>query len=137
MSDNASLNQQVIDEFRANGGKVGGMFAGSTLVLVTTTGAKSGKQTVAPLVSTVDGDRLLIYASAGGAPTNPAWYHNLVANPRVTVEFGAETFPARASVVTGAERDRLFAEQIARAPNFGDYQRNTARDIPVVALDRT
>lgn len=131
-----SQNQQIVDEFRANGGKVGGQFAGATLLLLTTTGAKSGKQTVSPVVCTVDGDRLLIYASAAGRPNNPAWYHNLVANPLVTVEFGTETFPARATVITGAERDRLWAEQVARALGFADYERKTTRTIPVVALDR-
>ena len=131
-----SQNQQIVDEFRANGGKVGGQFAGATLLLLTTTGAKSGKQTVSPVVCTVDGDRLLIYASAAGRPNNPAWYHNLVANPDVAVEFGTETFLARATVITGAEQDRLWAEQVARAPGFGDYERKTTRSIPVVALDR-
>lgn len=132
-----SHNQQIVDEFRASGGKVGGYFAGATIVLLTTTGARSGKQTVSPVVATKDGDRLLIYASAAGAPNNPAWYHNLIAKPDVTVEFGTETFSARAAVVTGAERDRLWAEQVARAPGFGDYQRKTARTIPVVALTRS
>jgi len=130
-------NQQIVDEFRANGGQVGGYFAGATMVLLTTTGARSGKQTVSPVVATKDGDRLLIYASAAGAPNNPAWYHNLVANPDVTVEFETERFSARAAVVTGAERDRLWAEQVARAPGFGDYQRKTPRTIPVVALTRS
>jgi deazaflavin-dependent oxidoreductase (nitroreductase family) len=129
-------NQQIIDEFRANGGKVGGYFAGTTLLLLTTTGAKSGKHTLSPLVCTVDGDRLLIYASAAGEPNNLAWYHNLVANPEVTVELGTETFPARATVITGAERDRLWNEHVARAPNFGEYERKTTRTIPVVALNR-
>lgn len=132
-----SQNQQIVDEFHANGGKVGGQFAGATLLLLTTTGAKSAKQTVSPVVCTIDGDRMLIYASAAGRPNNPAWYHNLVAKPDVTVEFGTETFSARATVITGAERDRLWAEQVARAPGFGDYQRKTARTIPVVALTRS
>ena len=136
MSDLLSQNQRTVDEFRANGGVVGGYFAGATLLLLTTTGAKSGKQTVSPVICTVDGDRLLVYASAGGGPSHPAWYHNLVANPEVTVEFGTETFPARATLVTGAERDRLWDEQVARAPGFGDYQRGNRRVIPVVALER-
>lgn len=129
-------NQRIIDEFRATGGKVSGHFAGTPMLLLTTTGAKSGKQTVSPIVCTVDGDRLLVYASAAGRPHNPAWYHNLVANPAVMVEYGAERFPARATVVTGAERDRLWDEQVARAPGFGAYQRNTTRVVPVVALER-
>lgn len=129
-------NQQIVDEFRANGGKVGGHFAGSTLVLLTTTGAKSGRQTISPVMCTVDGDRILVYASAAGRPNNPAWYHNVVANPDVTVELGTETFPARATEITGPERDRLWAEQVARAPGFGEYERMTTRTIPVVALER-
>jgi deazaflavin-dependent oxidoreductase (nitroreductase family) len=130
-------NQRIIDEFRANGGKVGGYFAGTPLLLLTTTGAKSGKRTVSPVACTVDGDRFIVYASAAGRPNHPAWYHNLVANPEVTVEYGTERFQARATVLTGAERDRLWDEQVARAPGFGDYQRNTARIIPVVALERS
>ena len=129
-------NQQIVDEFRANGGKVGGRFVGSTLVLLTTTGAKSGRQTISPVMATVDGDRVLVYASAAGRPNNPAWYHNVVANPEVTVELGTETFPARATEITGPERDRLWAEQVARAPGFGAYERMTSRTIPVVALER-
>ena len=97
---------------------------------------KSGKRTVSPLVATVDGDRLLVYASAGGASANPAWYHNLVANPEVTVEFGTDAYTAQATVVTGDERDRLWDAQVARAPRFGEYQRNFGRVIPVVALGR-
>ncbi len=136
MSEPLSQNQRIIDEFHANGGTVGGHFAGATLLLLTTTGAKSGRRTVSPVMCTVDGDRLLVYASAGGGPKHPAWYHNLVADPDVTVELGAETFPVRATVVTGAERDRLWDEQVARVPSFGEYQRGNSRVIPVVALDR-
>ncbi len=136
MSAANDQNQRIIDEFRANAGEVGGSFAGFTLLLLTTTGAKSGKQTVSPMACTEDGARLLVYASAAGRPNNPAWYHNVVANPLVTVEYGTERFSARATVITGAERDRLWAEQVARAPGFGDYQRNTARVIPIVALER-
>lgn len=131
------LNQRIVDEFRANHGRVGGHFAGATLILLTTTGAKSGKRSVSPVMTTVEGDHLLIYASNAGKPSHPAWYHNVVANPDVTVELGAETFPARATVVAGAERDRLWDEQVTRAPGFGDYQRNSDRVIPVVAIDRT
>ena len=137
MSAANDQNQRIIDEFRATGGKVGGHFAGTPMLLLTTTGAKSGKQTVSPMVCTVDGDRLIVYASAAGRPHNPAWYHNLVADPAVTVEYGTERFPARATVVTGAERDRLWDAQVARAPGFGAYQRGTTRVIPVVALERT
>lgn len=129
-------NQRIIDEFRANEGRVGGRFAGAPLLLLHSTGAKSGRTTVSPVMCTVDGDRFLVYASAAGRPNNPAWYHNVVANPEVTVELGTETFPARATEVTGPERDRLWNEQVARAPGFGDYERMTTRTIPVVALER-
>lgn len=103
---------------------------------LTTTGAKTGKRTVSPVMCAVDGDRLIVYASAAGSPNNPAWYHNIVANPEATVELGSERFAARATEITGAERDRLWAEQVARVPSFGAYARNTTRVIPVVALDR-
>lgn len=136
MSDGRSFNERVIDEFPANGGKVGGPFAGATMLLLTTTGAKTGKRTVSPLVCSPEDGRYLIYASAAGADRHPAWYHNLVANPVVTVEVGTESFPARATVITGEDRDRLYAEQVARAPGFGDYQAKTPRVIPVVELRR-
>lgn len=131
------LNQKIVNEFRANDGQVGGPFSGMPLVLLATTGAKSGKQTVSPVAVTEDGDRLLVYASAAGRPSHPAWYHNLVANPNVTVEYGTETFVARADVIMGDERDRLWREQVERAPGFGDYERKTTRTIPVIALHRT
>jgi deazaflavin-dependent oxidoreductase (nitroreductase family) len=136
MSVVEDFNQQVIVEFRANGGKVGGMFAGAPLHLLHTTGAKTGRELVSPLVYHAEGNRLLIFASKGGSDVNPAWYHNLVAHPDVIVEFGSETMPMRATVITGPERDRLFAEQVERAPGFGDYQRKTSRIIPIIALDR-
>ena len=135
-SDMKTFNQQIIEEFRANAGKVGGQFEGAPMLLLTTTGAKTGRRLTSPLVYAQDGDRLLVFASKAGAPTNPAWYHNLVANPTVTVEVGAETFEARATVVTGEERDRLYAEQAKRMPGFATYQQNTTRVIPVVALER-
>ena len=135
-SDMKSFNQAIIEEFRANGGKVGGQFEGAPMLLLTTTGAKTGRRLTSPLVYAQDGDRLLVFASKAGAPTNPAWYHNLVANPTVTIEVGTETFDARATVLTGDERDRLYAEQAERMPNFATYQQNTTRVIPVVALER-
>ena len=139
MSVTGDFNQQVIDEFRANAGKVGGMFEGAAMVILHTTGARSGRAIVSPLVyfreTGDDADSIVIVASAGGADRHPAWYHNLVANPGVTVEYGSETRPMRASVVTGEERDRLFAEQVARAPGFGEYQAKTSRVIPVISLD--
>jgi deazaflavin-dependent oxidoreductase (nitroreductase family) len=114
-----------------------GMFADTPLLLVTTTGAKSGERRTHPLAYTTDGDKYVIIASKGGAPTNPAWYHNIVANPTVTLEVGNETFDAKASFPSGAERERLYNAQAALMPNFAEYQRNTTRLIPVVVLERT
>ena len=136
MTDVVNFNQQVIADFRANGGKVGGMFEGASMLILHTVGAKSGRAVVSPLVYHAEGEQYLIYASAGGADRHPAWYHNLVETPDVMVEVGTEMVPMRATVLTGAERDRLFAEQVGRAPGFGDYQRKTSRVIPVIALDR-
>ena len=133
MNDFEAWNRQVIEEFHANKGKVKGA---NSLLLLTTTGAKSGKQRVNPLAYTTDGERLVIIASKGGAPTNPDWYHNIVAHPDVTVEVGAETFEARATVVEGAKRDELYAKQAAIMPNFAEYQAKTTRKIPVVVLTR-
>lgn len=130
------FNAQVIKEFRENGGKVGGMFEGAPMMLLTTTGAKSGQPRIAPLVYTTDDGRFLIIASKGGAPTNPDWFHNILAHPNVTVEVGTESFPARASAPEGAERDRLFNQMAAQMPGFADYQKNTSRQIPVVLLER-
>ena len=135
-ADMKTFNETIIEGFRANGGKVGGQFEGAPMLLLTTTGAKTGRRLTSPLVYARDGDRLLVFASNAGAPTNPAWYHNLVANPTATVEVGTEMFEARATVVTGAERDRLYAEQASRMPGFATYQQNTTRVIPVVALER-
>ena len=137
MTDWNDFNQNLIAEYRANGGQVTGQFAGAPLLLLTTTGAKSGQPRTAPVAYTADGDRLLVIASKGGAPTHPDWYHNLVANPEVTVEVGTETFPARATVPDGEERDRLFNQMAAQMAGFTDYQRNTTRRIPVVVLERT
>jgi deazaflavin-dependent oxidoreductase (nitroreductase family) len=142
MTDNApqsfnDFNRELIAEFRANNGKVAGAFANAPLLLLTTTGAKSGKQHTTPLVYTRDGDRVVIIASMGGAPKHPAWFHNLVANPTVTVELeGNDTFTGTASVTEGEERDRLFAAQAALMPNFDEYQAKTSRVIPVVVIER-
>src|SRR5262245_35732814 len=105
------FNQKVIDEFRSNGGKVGGPFAGAPMIIITHTGAKSGKTHTTPLVYSTDGDRYVIIASKAGAPTNPAWYHNLIAHPEVAVEIGSEKFTATVVEAKGAERDRLFEAQ--------------------------
>lgn len=130
------FNAKIISEFRANEGIVGGMFAGHPVLLLTTTGAKSGRAFTSPLIYLPEGERLMIFASKAGAPTNPDWFHNLVANPTVTVEAGTETFQATATVVTGDERDRLYAEQVKQMPQFGGYQEKTTRIIPVIALER-
>jgi len=130
------FNQKVIEEFRANAGKVGGQFAGAPMVLLTTKGAKSGKTYVHPLVYTRDGNKYVIIASFAGGPKNPSWFHNLVANPTVTLEIGSEKFQAKASIASGAERERLFNAQAAQMPVFNDYRKKTARQIPVVVLDR-
>jgi len=135
-TDTRSFNEQVIDEFRANGGKVGGPFEGAPMVLLTTTGAKSGQPRTMPLVYFPDGDRTLIVASKAGAPTNPDWYHNLVADPEVTLEIGTEKFPARATVVAEPERTHLFERVAASNPGFGEYQKKTTRVIPIIALER-
>lgn len=131
-----SFNEQLIEEFRANGGKVGGPFEGAPMVLLTTTGAKSGRERTTPLVYTTDGDRLVIIASAGGADHHPAWYHNLTARPDVTLEVGPEQFPARARIVEEPERSRLYAQMAAVMPGFNAYQEKTSRTIPVVILER-
>jgi deazaflavin-dependent oxidoreductase (nitroreductase family) len=132
-----NINEDVIEQFRASNGTIhSGMFKGARLLLLTTTGARSGKKRVNPLAFTRDGDRYVIIASKGGSPTHPDWYHNLVANPEVTVEVGAERFDAYARVAQGEERDRLFAAQAAVMPNFAEYQRKTSRQLPVVVLER-
>jgi deazaflavin-dependent oxidoreductase (nitroreductase family) len=130
------FNQSLIEEFRANDGKVSGPFVGAPLLLLTTTGAKTGREHTTPVVYARDGDRLLVFGSKAGAPTHPAWYHNLVANPTVTVELPGERFEARAVVLEGDERDRLFDAQKAAMPGFADYERKTSRTIPVIALER-
>jgi deazaflavin-dependent oxidoreductase (nitroreductase family) len=129
-------NRQTIEQFRANKGKVGGFWEGKPLLLLTTTGAKSGKRRTTPTMYLRDGDRLLIFASKNGAPTHPAWYHNLVAHPQVTIEVGSETYEATATVLKGEERDRLYARQAELYPQFGEYQTRTTRRIPVIALER-
>ncbi len=136
MAEMEDFNTKVIEEFRANQGRVGGMFEGSPMVLLTTTGARSGKRRTNPLVYLPQkGNRIVVVASKGGAPTNPDWYHNLVAHPDVTIEVGPETYEATATVLTGEDRERAFAEMVARSPQFGEYQRATTRTIPIVALD--
>jgi deazaflavin-dependent oxidoreductase (nitroreductase family) len=135
-NDINAFNRALIEEFRANNGKVSGMFAQAPLVLVTHTGAKSGQQRTSPLVYSRDGDRIVIIASKAGAPTHPHWYLNMVANPQVTVELPGETYAARAVITSGAERERLYRAQADQMPNFDEYAAKTTREIPVVVLER-
>ncbi|GAA2407219.1 nitroreductase/quinone reductase family protein [Actinomadura vinacea] len=138
----AEFNRAIIEEFRANGGRVGGMFEGAALVLLTTTGARSGKRRTSPLTYLADGDRVLVFASNAGGPDHPAWYSNLLADSCVTVEIGTgdgtgvETYEATAMPLHGAERDSRYARQGELVPAYAEYQRMTSRVIPVVALLR-
>jgi deazaflavin-dependent oxidoreductase (nitroreductase family) len=134
--DPKAFNANLIDEFRTNHGQVSGMFEGWPLLLLTTTGAKSGKPFTTPVVYTRDGDALVVIASKGGAPQNPQWYRNLVANASVTVELADEKFDATAEVTEGAERRRLYDAQAELMPPFKEYEQNTTREIPVVRLHR-
>ena len=130
------FNRRLIADFRAHGGKVtSGPFLGRDILLLTTTGAKTGAKRTSPLAYSRDGDRYVIVASKGGAPTNPAWYHNLRANPLVVIEVGTETWRATAIVAAGADRRRLYDQHAAKMPAFRDYERRTARQIPVVTLE--
>jgi deazaflavin-dependent oxidoreductase (nitroreductase family) len=131
-----SFNEQIIDEFRANAGKVGGPFEGAPMLLLHTIGAKTGQDRVHPVVYQDDGKRLVVFASKGGAPTNPSWYHNLVANPRAKVEVGADTFDVDARVAEGEERERIWSRQKQVMPGFADYEQKTSRQIPVIVLER-
>ncbi len=126
-------NRGVIEEFRANGGKVQGW---SLLILLTTKGAKSGQTRVYPLMSVPYGDNYLAVASKGGAPENPLWYNNVLAHPDVTVEVGSETFAATARLLRGAEREPAFAQAVSVFPNYAEYQKKTEREIPVFLLER-
>jgi deazaflavin-dependent oxidoreductase (nitroreductase family) len=136
MNNPNDWNQAIIDEFRANSGKVGGRFEGKTLLLLHTVGAKSGQERINPVAYVADGDRLVIIASKGGAPTHPDWYYNIRAHPLVTVEVGREKFQAQAAIATEPERTRLFNQMVAMMPGFADYQRKTTRVIPVIILTR-
>ena len=133
----ADFNAQVIEEFRANEGRVGGPFEGSTLLLLHHTGAKSGTSRVNPLVYMADNGRYVIFGSKAGAPTNPDWYHNLKAHPDTRIEVGTDTIDVIAGEATGEERERLFRAQAERSPQFADYQQKTARIIPVIVLTPT
>jgi deazaflavin-dependent oxidoreductase (nitroreductase family) len=130
----ADFNTQVISEFRDNGGQVGGMFEGATMLLLHHTGAKSGTERVAPLVYLPDGDRYVIFASKGGAPENPAWYHNIKAKPDAKIEVGEETVEVEVQEADGDERERLYQAQVAVMPQFAEYAEKTERLIPVLVL---
>ncbi len=136
MAELNEFNRRVIDEFRSNAGKVGGPFANAPMLLLTTTGAKTGKSFTTPLVYSRDADRIVVIASKAGAPTNPAWYHNLIAHPTATIELGTDRFQARARVATGDERERLFNQQAAQMPMFDEYRKKTTRQIPVIVFER-
>ncbi len=134
MSD---FNQAVIDEFRANDGKVGGYFAGANMLLLHTIGAKSGQPRTNPMVYVPDGDRIVVIASKGGDDSNPDWYYNMLANPTITVELGKEKFQARAIAVTDEpERSRLYAKMVEHRSGFAEYEQKTTRKIPAVVLER-
>ncbi len=130
------FNEQLIEEFRANGGKVGGPFAGANLLLLHTTGAKSGQRRVNPLVYRRDRDHYVIFGSKGGAPTNPDWFHNLRAHPSATVEVGTEKFDVTARITAADERERLWTETKREIAAFGEYEHKTDRQIPVIVLER-
>lgn len=130
-------DKSVIEEFRQNGGKVGGRFNDAPVLLITTKGAKTGTIRTTPLMYLSDGKRVVIFASRGGSPKNPGWYHNLVANRQITVEIGSEKYQAIAKVIVGEERDRLYARQSEVFPQFAVYQSKTTRLIPVLVLEKT
>jgi deazaflavin-dependent oxidoreductase (nitroreductase family) len=136
MSKQNDWNKQVIEEFRANKGKVGGFFKNMSLLLLHTTGAKSGEPRLNPVAYMREGDQYVIIASKGGAPTHPAWYYNVVAHPEVSIEVGTETVRARAEVVPEPQRSELYARMAAMYPGFAEYERKTDRIIPVITLSR-
>ena len=131
------FNRGIIEEFRANGGKCGGPFEGNPMLLLTMTGARTGRRLTTPLTYHSEGDRYVVMASAAGSPTHPAWYHNLVADGRVVLEIGNERFDAVATEASGDERASLVEDMVAAMPRFGEYQQKTERTIPVIVLSRT
>jgi deazaflavin-dependent oxidoreductase (nitroreductase family) len=137
--NNQTINdwdRQIIEEFRANGGNVGGQLAGAPLLLLTTTGAKSGEPRISPLVYLSEGGRIYVFAGNRGAPTNPGWYHNLVAHPDVMVDLGSEKFEAKATVVNSAEGERLGRIQIQKIPALAELAAKVTRKVPVILLER-
>jgi deazaflavin-dependent oxidoreductase (nitroreductase family) len=135
MSEVNDWNRKVIEEFRANGGKVGGNFEGAPMLLLHTTGARSGKERINPMMYQDLGEAIAVFASKAGADTNPDWYHNLVAHPEITAEIGTETRTFRARIATTEERAPIWEKQKADYPGFADYEANTEREIPVVILE--
>jgi deazaflavin-dependent oxidoreductase (nitroreductase family) len=133
----ADFNARIIDEFHANEGRVGGMFEGTPLLLLHHTGAKSGKRRINPLAYQSDDGRYVVFASKGGAPTNPDWYRNLMAEPNVSIEVGTDTIDVVASEATGEERERLYRTQAERSPQFAEYEKQAGRIIPVIVLTPT
>jgi len=131
-----NYNTQIIEEFHANEGKVGGPFDGTTLLLLTHRGAKTGTVRTNPLAYIEEDGRYFVFGSKGGASTNPDWYHNLRANPDATIEIGTKKFDVTAEVLTGEERDRVWTRNVRERPAFGDYEKRTSRKIPVIALTR-
>lgn len=137
MADVNEWNSRIIEEFRSNGGRVGGQFEGAPIILVHTVGAKTGAPRVNPMVYQAVGDDFAVFASYAGAPNNPAWFHNLVADPQVTVEVGTDTVTVTARVTKGDERERIWSKQKAAMPGFAEYEETTSRQIPVVVLERS
>lgn len=138
LEDRNTRNTRITREFREHGGKVGGPFENATIILLHTTGAKTGKERVTPLVAQpLEGGRYAIFASHGGSPTHPDWYHNLRANPQVTYEVGRRMVRATARVTKGEERERIWSKQKRDRPNFAEYQKKTTRQIPVIVLEPT
>jgi deazaflavin-dependent oxidoreductase (nitroreductase family) len=134
MSERDEWNRKIIEEFRSNAGVVGGPFQGVPILLLHHRGAKSGTERINPLAYRRDGDNYVIFASKGGAPTNPDWYHNVRANADVEIEVGTDSLKAHAHVASGNERDRLWTVQKQEFPGFADYEQKTDREIPVVVL---
>jgi deazaflavin-dependent oxidoreductase (nitroreductase family) len=135
MADANDWNSKIIEEFRANDGKVGGQFEGAPLLLLHTTGAKSGQERVNPMMYQQVGDTYAVFASKGGAPTHPHWYHNLVAHPSVQAEIGTQTLPFTARVASTDEREQIWSAQKSSYPGFAEYEEKTTRQIPVIILE--
>ena len=135
MAGPSDWNAGIIQEFRANGGRVGGYFDGATLLILHTKGVKTGLPRPKPLVYLPDGGRFVVFGTMGGAPTDPKWVHNVLTDPEPSVELGDRTVPVRAVEITGPEADELYARQVERRPGFAEYKQKTSRWIPVIALE--